>query len=130
MSKYLHTRIFPITISPGISVSNLLEEMTNTPFQGKNLGLATKIWSEMLRGKTTIFFGLAGAMVPAGMRKVLIYLIENRMIDCLVSTGVNLFHDLHETLGNFHWQGSAQTCDAELRKEGIDRIYDVFSKSS
>lgn len=130
MSKYLHAHVLPLSISPGISVSNLLEEMTNTSFQGKNLGLATKIWSEMLRGKTTIFFGLAGAMVPAGMRKILVYLIENRMIDCLVSTGANLFHDLHETLGNFHWQGSAQACDAELRKEGIDRIYDVFAKSS
>ena len=49
------------------------------------------------------------------------------MIDCLVSTGANLFHDIHETLGNFHWQGSPNVDDVELEKLDIDRIYDVFA---
>ena len=35
--------------------------------------------------EATIFFGLAGAMVPAGMRPLIVHMIENRMIDVLVS---------------------------------------------
>jgi len=84
----------------------------------------------MLEDKVTIFFGLAGAMIPSGMRNVLVYLIENRYIDCIVSTGANLFHDLHETLGRFHYQGDVAADDKELRKQCIDRIYDVYMSDS
>jgi len=80
----------------------------------------------MLKGRTTVFFGLAGAMVPAGMRELVVYLIKNRFIDCLVSTGANLFHDIHETLGWHHWQGSCNADDNELKDAGLDRIYDVL----
>jgi deoxyhypusine synthase len=81
----------------------------------------------MLRGRTVIFLGLAGAMVPAGMRNILVYLIKNRLIDCLVSTGANLFHDIHETLGRPHFQGTHLADDVALQKKGIDRIYDVYA---
>jgi deoxyhypusine synthase len=67
-------------------------------------------------------------MVPAGMRKIIVHLIENRLIDCIVTTGANVFHDCHETLGFHHFQGSADVDDAELNKLKIDRIYDTFSK--
>jgi len=81
----------------------------------------------MLKSNTTVFFGLAGAMVPAGMREVVVYLLKNRFIDCLVSTGANLFHDMHETLGRYHWQGSHHMNDTVLKDAGIDRIYDVYA---
>ena len=61
----------------------------------------------MLRDEATIFFGLAGAMVPAGMRPLAVYLIENRLIDVIVSTGANLYHDVYETLGFEHAQGDS-----------------------
>src|SRR3989304_4771593 len=96
-------------------------------FQGKNLAVAVDVWERMLKGNVTIFFGLAGAMVPAGMRKVIVHLIKNRFIDCLVSTGANLFHDIHETLGKYHYQGHTMVADVGLKDEGIDRIYDVFA---
>lgn len=126
-SKYLKKHVEPVEIIPDAKVDELLNGMANTAFQGKNLAVAVDVWERMLRSDATIFFGLAGAMVPAGLRKVIVYLIENRLIDCLVSTGANLFHDLHETLGKYHWQGNAMANDEELKDEGIDRIYDVFA---
>jgi len=125
--KLLHP-VQPVEVRPENRVSDLLREMGKTAFQGKNLSLAVQIWMEMLKDEATILLGLAGALVPAGMRKLLVYLIENRLIDCLVSTGANLFHDIHETLGNRHWQGTCRVDDLALRKEGIDRIYDVFAR--
>lgn len=127
MSLYSRKTVQPIPLNSKYQVSDLLEAMGRTAFQARNLSLALNIWLEMLNGKNTIFLGLAGAMVPAGMGKLVSALIEKRFIDCLVSTGANLFHDLHETLGYFHWQGSPLVDDLALRDEGIDRIYDVLA---
>ncbi len=125
MSQYLRTPILPINVKS--KVLDLLREMGKGAFQGRALSQALEIWKEMLKEGVFIFLGLAGAMVPAGMRGLIAFLIKKRLINCLVSTGANLFHDLHETLGNFHWQGSAQVDDLQLKAEGIDRIYDVFA---
>jgi len=118
--------ITPFIISQGCSVSEMVQRMAGTSFQARNLARGVDIWSQMLTGERTIFLGLAGAMVPAGMRQIIVHLIENRLIDCLVSTGANLFHDLHESLGRAHWQGNSCTDDRELAKSKIYRIYDTF----
>lgn len=110
------------------SVSELIDAMKSTGFQGRKLAESVTVWNNMLNeDNVTIFMGLSGAMVPAGMRKVIKYLIENRFIDCLVSTGANIFHDCHEALGLKHYVGSHIANDEELFEHGIDRIYDVFA---
>ncbi|HPM62573.1 MAG TPA: deoxyhypusine synthase, partial [Methanoregulaceae archaeon] len=76
--------------------------------------------------KTVKFFGLAGAMVPAGMGGIVSDLLTRGYIDLLVSTGANLTHDIIEALGCRHYHGSAFCSDIELRQEEINRIYDVF----
>lgn len=128
MKKYLRFPTRPIDIEKNLTFSSLLSAMANAGFQGKNLGKALKIWQKMCEEKTIIFLGLAGAMVPAGLRKVIVFLIKNRLIDCLVSTGANLYHDIHESLGYKHYQGSPDLDDNELRELGLDRIYDVLAK--
>jgi deoxyhypusine synthase len=105
VSNLFHSRVRPFSITNQLSAAEMVERMAGTAFQARNLAQAVHIWDRMLRDEVTIFFGLAGAMVPAGMRPVITYLIENRLIDCLVSTGANLFHDVYETLGKLHWQG-------------------------
>lgn len=119
--------VVPLSISQGCTLSEFVEKMGGTSFQARNLARAVEVWSEMLEADATIFLGLAGAMVPAGMRQVIAYLIENRLIDCLVSTGANLFHDLHETLGRQHWQGSPHLDDGELADAKTFRIHDVLA---
>ena len=125
--KYLKKVVNPVEVRPDAKVSDLLERMGDTAFQGRNLAVAVDVWEKMLRKKVKIFFGLAGAMVPAGMREVVAYLIRHRYIDCLVSTGANLFHDIHETLGSCHWQGRPDYDDNDLRSAGLDRMYDVLA---
>ena len=104
-----------------------MENMKNISFQGRTLAQVYEVWKNMLSEDTLIFLGLSGAMVPAGMREVMVYLIKNRFIDCLVSTGANLFHDAHESLGNYHYIGSHTVNDTDLYKHGVDRIYDTFA---
>lgn len=127
MSRFLKKPVRPLEVDADSNVKDILDAMGDTAFQARTLSMAARVWGEMLRDRTTIFLGLSGAMVPAGMRRVIRFLIENRLIDCLVSTGANLFHDAHETLGKFHWQGCANAKDLELKRERIDRIYDVLA---
>ncbi len=126
MNKHLHKAVTPFPISSSSTVAQLVQKMGGISFQARNLSRTVEIWAEMLKGDVTIFFGLSGAMIPAGMRQVMVYLIQNRLIDCLVSTGANLYHDLHETLGKYHWQGDHCANDNELAAARVDRIYDVF----
>lgn len=79
----------------------------------------------MLSEDFTKFFALAGAMVPAGMRNIVSDMIHKGYIDVLVTTGANLVHDIIECFGH-HSMGDLETADANLRKNGLSRIYDVY----
>ena len=126
-SKYLKYPTVPFEVKKARTVGETLEAMRDISFQGRNLAHALDVWINALKDETTVYFGLAGAMVPAGMRNIVIWLIENRLIDVLVSTGANLFHDMHEMLGRYHYKGSVHADDNSLREEHIDRIYDTYA---
>ena len=126
-NPFLKEPVKPFNVVKGRNVGDTLKAMSDISFQGRNLARALEVWLQALGDNATIFFGLAGAMVPAGMRRLVVWLIENRLIDVLVSTGANLFHDLHETLGRKHYKGSPRANDEALRDEYIDRIYDTYA---
>lgn len=107
-------------------VAALLEGLERCSFQGRNLGRAYLVTRRMLEEAGVIFMGVAGAMVPAGMRTVIVRLIEGGFIDVLVTTGANLFHDAYEILGTPHWQGDPGVDDATLSELRLDRFYDTY----
>jgi deoxyhypusine synthase len=119
--------VTPFPVGNKLGAAELVRRMGGTAFQSRKLAQAVHIWDAMLRGEVTIFLGLAGAMVPGGMRSVLAYLIENRLVDCLVSTGANLYHDLYECLGYRHWQTGQETDDLRLAEQQVYRFYDVLA---
>ncbi len=115
-------------VKPNRDVTALLLSMSRTGFQGRKLGESLGVWTRMVEDPDcTIFMGLSGAMIPAGMQNILIELVRNRYVDVLVSTGANIFHDTCEHLGVRHYLGHHHADDAALFEEGIDRIYDVFA---
>lgn len=119
--------LVPFDITPGISAGETVGRMTATAFQARNLGVAARIWEAALKDEATVFFGLSGAMVPAGMRPVIVHMIQNRMIDVLVSTGANLYHDVYETLGFKHGQTDPAGDDIRLGELRVVRFYDVLA---
>jgi deoxyhypusine synthase len=128
INKFLRQPTEPIKVYPYKTISDLSEEMLYIGFQGRKLAEVIDIWTRMLRKKNlVIWFGLSGAMVPAGMRRIISYFIQRRMIDVIVSTGANLYHDCFEALGKKHFVGSHMIDDNRLRKYRVDRIYDVFA---
>lgn len=110
------------------NVCALVDAMQHTAFQARNLSRAAKIYHEMLEDRDcTIILCIAGSVVSAGMKKVIVDLIKNRMIDVIVSNGANIVdQDFFEGLGFSHYQGSPQMDDNQLRELAIDRIYDTL----
>src|SRR5438105_11718266 len=126
-SRFLQVPIAPFTVDPDLKADAILEKMERISFQGRSLGVAHRVWLKMLEDDVTIFMGMAGALSAGGLRLVVAHLIANRYVDCLVSTGANLYHDLHETRGQRHFIGSPQADDAALAEERIDRVYDTYA---
>jgi len=121
--------IKPIKLKQDIKVTELVEQMKNAGFGARKIGIASDIAKKMFSEKNcTVFMGLAGAMVPAGMKQIIIDLIDNKNIDILVTTGANLTHDLIEALGDKHYQCNTWN-DEELHQKGYDRIYNVLMKN-
>jgi deoxyhypusine synthase len=126
-SRFLRVPVEPFRVDPRATSDDLLTGMEKISFQGRSLATARRIWERMLGDDCTIFLGTAGALSAGGMRLVIAHLIEHRYVDCLVSTGANLYHDLHETRGRRHYLGSPRENDALLQEERIDRVYDTYA---
>lgn len=125
--QILTTPTRPFEIDRQKNVAALLEKMEGVSFQGRSLGTAFHVWKRMIEDRVMIIMGMSGAMTPAGMRRLVVYMIKNRLIDCLVSTGANFFHDIHESLGRLHFQCSPNIDDVALQKNLIDRMYDTLA---
>jgi deoxyhypusine synthase len=117
----------------GMTVGELAEEYGAAGIGASALHEAVDVYAEMLAEDVTVFVGLAGAMVPTGMRRVVADLIRDGHVDALVTTGANLTHDAIEAIGGKHHHGEADVenvgdreHDERLRDEGVDRIYNVY----
>ncbi|MEM3453166.1 MAG: deoxyhypusine synthase [Candidatus Hadarchaeum sp.] len=116
-----------IRLEPGISVKELVEEMGKCGvFSAGRVAKAVEIYREMLRKKSTIFMGVGGAVIPGGLRHVLVKAIREGLVNVLVVTGANATHDLIEAFGGRHVQGNELADDVTLRSKKISRIYDVY----
>jgi deoxyhypusine synthase len=123
----LNKKIIPAKITKNMSAGELAASFQGCAFGAGRLYEAVDIYREMQDDpECTKFFGLAGAMVPAGMRQIVSDMIRERQIDILVSTGANLVHDIIESLGLHHYKGTDAIDDIQLQHEAVNRIYDVF----
>jgi len=118
----------PVEVKPDTTVSELLDSYRDASFQARALGNCAAVFDAMLRDKDrpTIFLGMAGSLIAAGMRRVITDLIEKNMVDVVVSTGAIISQDLYQVRGGRHYHGSVNADDKELRDLYIDRLYDTF----
>ncbi|MEM0441275.1 MAG: deoxyhypusine synthase family protein [Candidatus Caldarchaeum sp.] len=108
-------------------ISNLLDEMKFTGFQGRNLAVAAEVWEKALKAdKTVVMLGYAGSLSTTGQWKIVKWLIEKRFVDVVVSTGANISEDLIAAMGFNYYVGTPYIDDTMLRRAGIYRFHDVF----
>ena len=126
-SKFLHQPVRPLNLKETKSLLDLVQAFQHTSFQSRNVFKCFDVYQKMLEDPACIIFmGLSGAMIPGGMRKVIHDMIEMKLVDVIVSTGANIFHDLFESFGYRHYLGSEGDDDNALRKHRIVRVYDAL----
>ena len=109
-----------------------VRELVDRGFQAFNaarLSEACHVFSEKMldpANETTIGLTVAGALTPAGLGGCLVELMHRGLVDFLISTGANLYHDLHYALNFTLRRGSPFLDDVALHESGIIRIYDVL----
>ncbi|MGE5680727.1 MAG: 1,9-bis(guanidino)-5-aza-nonane synthase [Bacillota bacterium] len=110
------------------NVVPMVEAMEKMAFSARDLNRAAKIYDMMLKDKDyTVILTLAGSIFSAGLKKVVHDMLENNMIDAIVSTGALIVdQDFFEALGFKHYIGTKWSDDNQLRELAIDRIYDTY----
>lgn len=118
----------PLKIKPRMTVSSLVDEFRKCGVLGAGrTAKAVDILVEMCEDPDyTTFLGLAGPMVPGGLRMMISNLIDRGYVDVIVSSGANIIHDLTEALGYKPLRGITRADDSRLREEGIGRVYDIY----
>ena len=111
----------------------IIDSYRNMAYSSRTLANAADIYSMMLKDKECgVILTLAGSLISAGLKKAIITMLENNMIDAIVSTGANIVdQDFFEGLGFKHYiaPGSPEAPpvdDMTLRNMMIDRIYDTY----
>ncbi|MCC6551369.1 MAG: deoxyhypusine synthase [Ignavibacteriaceae bacterium] len=109
-------------------VTGLVDSMEKMAFQARNLYRGAKIYEMMVNDKeSAVILTLAGSLFSAGLKKVVHDMIQNNMVDAIVSTGaIMVDQDFFEALGFKHYLGTQFVDDNEMRDLMIDRIYDTY----
>jgi deoxyhypusine synthase len=111
----------------------VIDSYRDMAYSSRTLAQAADIYNRMLADREcAVILTLAGSMISAGLKKAVVTLLENNMVDAIVSTGANIVdQDFFEGLGFKHYiaPGSPEAPpvdDLTLRDMMIDRIYDTY----
>src|ERR687892_2582451 len=121
-------KIEPPSIHGGMTVSELIDFFASTGYNARRLAEAAEIMKDMIDTNSTICLTLAGAMTPIGLGKSIGTMIANGFIDWIVTTGANVYHDMHFAYDLPVRQGHFEVDDDILYSKQIVRIYDVYIK--
>jgi deoxyhypusine synthase len=121
-------KIEPPYIHGGMTVSELIDFFASTGYNARRLAEAAEIMKDMIDTNSTICLTLAGAMTPIGLGKSIGTMIANGFIDWIVTTGANVYHDMHFAYDLPVRQGHFEVDDDILYSKQIVRIYDVYIK--
>src|SRR5512136_2240203 len=117
----------PMRLRPKMTVEDLVDVYRRAgAFNGGRLAQGCDLFGKMIDSGATIALTVTGAMAPAGVGGAIQAMIEAGFVDVVISTGANVYHDLHFALKLPVVQGHFHVDDRELYRAGIERIYDVF----
>jgi deoxyhypusine synthase len=120
-------RILPKNLTGKEKLPDIVDEVF-LAYNSARLKEGCKLFAEKMLGPdVTIGMSISGALTPAGLGcSCIVPLIKAGFVDWIVSTGANLYHDLHFALNYPVRVGSFTMDDTELRDNDIVRVYDVL----
>ena len=120
-------KLDPRPIAAGLSVRELVDQHLYA-YNAARLREACQLFARKIaQPDVTIGVTLSGALTPTGLgAAAIVPLIRTGLVDWVVSTGANLYHDMHRSLGFQLFGTTPFTDDRELREKHIIRIYDIL----
>jgi deoxyhypusine synthase len=95
-------------------------------YVGRQERTAYELMRRSVEQDCAIFLTFSGAMTPAGLHQsCLIPLVERGLVDCITTTGANLYHDAHRIIGHRIREIDPSAGDLQYRLARIIRIYDL-----
>ncbi|MGF1537593.1 MAG: deoxyhypusine synthase [Elainellaceae cyanobacterium] len=126
MTEAKRRKISPVPLTADTQLEDLVDRYFTAYNSARLKEICQLLHLRVFKPEVTVGLSLSGALTPAGLgTSVLAPLIEAGFIDYIVSTGANLYHDLHYGLGHHLHQGRPQMDDVKLRAQGGIRIYDI-----
>jgi deoxyhypusine synthase len=117
----------PVDLSQVNSFADLLRAMKQTAFGGRRLGEAADVLYEMVSDPRCLVVGtFSGAMTVAKQGMILCDMIDEGMLDIVVSTGALMTHGLVEAAGMTHFKVPPHATDRQMFYAGFDRVYDTL----
>lgn len=114
------------SIPKNVSVVELVDKYFNAYNSARLKEVCQLLSQKMLAGNCTVGMSLTGALTPAGLGGTCIVpLMKAGFVDWIVSTGANIYHDTHFSIGHELHRGKPFVDDTVLRKHGVIRIYDI-----
>lgn len=113
----------------GVDFDKIIDSFATTGFQASHLSKAIEIIRKMRKDNAFIYLGYTSNMISSGLREIIRYLVEHKMVDVLVTTAGGVEEDFVKCLGDFKL-GDFKSKGAELREKGINRIGNIFVPNS
>ncbi|MDD1765225.1 MAG: deoxyhypusine synthase family protein [Methanomassiliicoccales archaeon] len=110
------------------TVEDLVEAYKDSSVQSRALATCAMAYENALKdpSRPTILLGLAGPLVAAGLRKIIVDMIRYGIVDGIVSIGAIPYQDFYQSRGYSHYKCSPNIDDLKLREFFLDRIYDTL----
>ncbi len=118
-------QVHDIRIVNGITVKDLVGQFRNSGFQTHNIGVAADILGEMAENNATIFLSFTSNIAASGIRGIIIDLVKRKKVHALVVSSGALDEDISRS-EHAYLQGTFEADDAQLGRQGINRMGNIF----
>ena len=124
----LKEKVKPIDFDKIVTVKDLMDAYKDSSVQSRALATCAIVLEKALKdpARPTIILGLAGPLVAAGLRKVIVDMIKFGLVDAIVTIGAIPYQDFYKARGYSHYKCSPRCDDLALRELFVDRIYDTL----
>src|SRR3989338_7876176 len=114
-----------IKLGKNMEVKELARQLADSGFQAQNLGKAIDIIKEMIKEDAAVFLSFTSNMAASGLRGIIVSMIRSGRIKAIVTSSGSIDEDIIRAKLPY-LQGSFESDDAKLGKEGINRMGNVF----
>jgi len=124
----LSTPVCAVDLQKTKTIADLVDAFKDMSIQARRIGQCAQVLDNMLTDpdRPTVYLGLAGPLIAAGLRKTIRDMVASGMVDVIVSTGAILYQDIYQARGFRHFRGTPEADDVKLRDLYVDRIYDTY----